>query len=83
MYTITKTLVFLYLASPNNSGTPYVYNTVLAPLFAEHEPAIDSFLANIRGRAGDHARGSIGWVWDTIRKALGVRQSNPLAVFRC
>jgi hypothetical protein len=64
--------VFLYLASPSTSGTPYVYNTLLAPTFAEHEREIDAFLANLRGRAGTGARGGLGWLWDTIRKALGV-----------
>lgn len=72
LYTLTKTVIFLYLASPATGGTPYVYNAVLAPLFAEHEPEIDAFLTSLRGRAGSGARGGLGWIWETVRKALGV-----------
>lgn len=71
LYTICKTLVFLYLAL-GSRGTPYVYNTILAPLFAEHEPAIDEFIAGIRGQAGSQARGTFGWLYDFIRRQLGV-----------
>lgn len=70
-YTLCKTFVFLYLAL-GSRGTPYVYNTILAPLFHEHEPAIDEFIAGVRGQAGSHARGTFGWLYDFIRRQLGV-----------
>lgn len=62
--------MFAYFAS--GRGIDYVYHTLLAPLFREHEPAIDAFLANLKARAGEGARGSVGWVWDAGRKAMGV-----------
>lgn len=60
-----------------------MYHTLLEPLFREHEPQIDSFLANLKARAGEGAKGSIGWVWDTGRKAMGVsRSSAPSGAMR-
>jgi hypothetical protein len=49
-----------------------VYNNFLAPLFAEHEPAIDEFIGGVRGQAGAHARGGLGWLYERIRTMLGV-----------
>lgn len=69
-YTLCKTAVFAYFASGRGIG--YVYHTLLEPLFREHEPQIDAFIANLKARAGEGARGSVGWVWDTGRKAMGV-----------
>ncbi|KAL1413191.1 hypothetical protein Q8F55_000942 [Vanrija albida] len=73
-YTIIKTLVFLYLTLPSPRAAPYVYNTILAPLFAEHEPAIDAFLGDIRAKTTGAAGGTLGWLWETVRKALGLTQ---------
>ncbi|BEI90987.1 uncharacterized protein CcaverHIS019_0310570 [Cutaneotrichosporon cavernicola] len=69
-YTLIKTAVFLYLAI-SSTGTPYMYNAFLAPLFAEHEPMIDEFIGSIRGQAGAHARGGVGWVYERVRAMLG------------
>lgn len=63
--------MFLYLAI-SATGTPYVYNSFLAPMFAEHEPVIDEFIGGVRGQAGAHARGGLGWVFERIRAMLGV-----------
>ncbi|WOO76874.1 HVA22-like protein h [Vanrija pseudolonga] len=73
-YTIIKTLVFLYLTLPSTYAAPYVYRTFLAPLFAEHEPAIDAFLGDIRAKTTGAAGGTVGWLWETVRKALGLTQ---------
>lgn len=72
MYTIGKTLVFLYLAQPGNRIAPYLYCNILAPLFAENEGEIDAFLGSLSGRASTHARGGLWWVWDQLRRVLGV-----------
>lgn len=72
-YTLCKTAIFAYFAS--GRGIDYVYHTFLEPLFREHEPQIDSFIANLKARAGEGAKGSIGWVWDTGRKAMGVSEA--------
>ncbi|GMK53725.1 hypothetical protein CspeluHIS016_0103110 [Cutaneotrichosporon spelunceum] len=69
-YTLFKTIIFLYLAI-STTGTPYVYDNFLAPLFAEHEPAVDEFIGSIRGQAGAHARGGLGWAYERVRVMLG------------
>ncbi|KLT41161.1 hypothetical protein CC85DRAFT_286721 [Cutaneotrichosporon oleaginosum] len=71
LYTLFKTAVFLYLAI-SSTGTPYVYNNFLAPLFAEHEPAIDEFIGSVRGQAGAHTRSGLGWVYERVRAMLGL-----------
>lgn len=62
--------MFAYFAS--GRGVDYIYHMVLEPMFKEHEPAIDSFIANLKSRAGEGAKGGIGWVWEYVRNLLGV-----------
>ena len=53
-------------------GSTYIYNQFLAPVFAEHEYDIDSFLASLQGRAGSGMAALISWAWAQARSHLNV-----------
>lgn len=78
-YSLFKLIFFLWLSLPQTEGSTYLFNTLLAPTFHEHERDIDAFLSSLKSRLSGALLNVLNWAWARAKKALDVSAS-PLGV---
>jgi hypothetical protein len=74
-YSLFKLIFFLWLSLPQTEGSTYLFNTLLAPTFHEHERDIDSFLSSLKSRLSGALLNVLNWAWARAKKALDVSVS--------
>lgn len=62
-------------------GSTFVYDRILAPVFAEHEKEIDKALAGARGGAVGLLGKAINWAWAKVREGMNVSSSRMRAIW--
>lgn len=71
-YSLFKLAFFLWLSLPQTEGSTYLFNTLLAPTFHEHEHDIDAFLSSLKTRLSGAILELLTWAWGRARSALDV-----------
>jgi receptor expression-enhancing protein 1/2/3/4 len=71
-YSLFKLVFFLWLSLPQTEGSTYLFNTLLAPTFHEHERDIDAFLSSLKSRMSGAILDLLTWAWGKARGALDV-----------
>lgn len=71
-YSLFKLAFFLWLSLPQTEGSTYLFNTLLAPTFHEHERDIDAFLSSLKTRLSGAILDLLTWAWGRARSALDV-----------
>lgn len=74
-YSLFKLVFFLWLSLPQTEGSTYLFNTLLAPTFHEHERDIDAFLSSLKSRLSGALLNVLNWAWARAKKALDVSAS--------
>ncbi|KAI5450223.1 hypothetical protein NCC49_003240 [Naganishia albida] len=69
-YSLFKLMFFLWLSLPQTEGSTYLYNTLLAPAFHEHERDIDAFLSSLKSRVSGALLNVLNWAWARAKQAL-------------